>query len=304
MKPRSLLAEPRKREGSMNKSNKSVKRIVCISVCATLGIALVLYELWLKRVLFTGLGEWEKEMTDMLITRLLGGGIFLTFTVYLGYKVLNPFVKPVGKNILFILPALVIAINNLPIIPLCRGLSSVTAPADKILLLLCECMAIGFFEEMAFRSVVMLGIMENKRRVRKDVVFAILISAAIFGLVHALNLIANPSVMIVLQIFYSAAIGAMCSVVLLLTKNVWACVMLHGLFNFMGALIGECGEGRGFFEDAPTQILTAVIALAVIGIYVWLFIKYDVKEADGFYSQNEKNNDTDINIKEDINERN
>lgn len=302
MKKRSLLAEPKKREGSMKKNKRNTKRILCISVFVFLGIALLLYELLLKRVLFTGLGEWEKGMTDMLITRLIGGGIFLTFTVYLGYRVLNPFTRPVGKNILFILPALVIAVNNLPIIPLFRGLSSITSPAGKILLLLCECMAIGFFEEMAFRSVVMLGIMENKRREKKDIVFAILISAAVFGLVHIVNVFINPSVMVVLQIFYSAAIGAMCSVVLLLTRNVWACVMLHGLFNFMGALIGECGEGRGFFEDSPTQILTAVIALAVIGIYVWLFVKYDVSEADGFYVNNNENKNSDI--KEDINERN
>lgn len=288
MKKRSLLAEPKKREGSMKKNKRNTKRILCISVFAVLGIALLLYELLLKRVLFTELAEWEKGMTDMLITRLIGGGIFLTFTVYLGYRVLNPFTRPVGKNILFILPALVIAVNNLPIIPLFRGLSSITSPVGNILLLLCECMAIGFFEEMAFRSVVMLGIMENKRRGKRDIVFAILISAAVFGLVHIVNVFINPSVMVVLQIFYSAAIGAMCSVVLLLTRNVWACVMLHGLFNFMGALIGECGEGRGFFEDIPTQILTAVIALAVIGIYVWLFVKYDVSEVDGFYVENDE----------------
>ncbi len=276
----------------MQKTNKNVKRIVCISVFAVLGIALLLYELLLKKVLFTGLGEWEKGMTDMLITRLLGGGIFLTFTVYLGYRVLDPFKRPVGKNILFILPALVIAVNNLPIIPLCRGLSSITAGYDKILLLLCECMAIGFFEEMAFRSVVMLGIMENRRRGKKDIIFAILISAAVFGLVHIINIFTNPSIMVVLQILYSALIGAMCSVVLLLTRNIWACVMLHGLFNFMGALIGECGVGRGFFEDIPTQILTAVIALAVTGIYVALFVKYDIKNADGFYFNNDKNTNT------------
>ena len=202
----------------MKKNKRNTKRILCISVFAVLGIALLLYELLLKRVLFTELAEWEKGMTDMLITRLIGGGIFLTFTVYLGYRVLNPFTRPVGKNILFILPALVIAVNNLPIIPLFRGLSSITSPVGNILLLLCECMAIGFFEEMAFRSVVMLGIMENKRRGKRDIVFAILISAAVFGLVHIVNVFINPSVMVVLQIFYSAAIGAMCSVVLLLQR--------------------------------------------------------------------------------------
>lgn len=269
----------------MRSKNKSVKKTVCVALFCLFVLALILYELILKHKLFTTLGEWEKGMTDMLITRALGGGIFLVFTVYLGYRVLNPIVKPVEKNILYILPALVIAINNLPIIPLVAGRSEITAGWDRIILLFLECMAIGFFEEMAFRSVIMLGIMEGRRSTRKDILISILLSSAIFGLVHIVNIFISPSVMVVLQILYSALIGGMCAIVLLLTRNIWACVMLHGLFNFFGALIGECGKGRGFFDDIPTQILTALIAIAVIVIYVWLFCRFDISSTDDFYKE-------------------
>ncbi len=267
----------------MRSKNNKTKRAVCITLFGVLALFLVLYELLLKNILFGVLGEWERSMTDMLITRTVGGGIFLVFTVYLGYRVLYPITRPVGKNILYILPALVIAVNNLPIIPLVLGKSEIVAGYDKILLLFLECMAIGFFEEMAFRSVIMLGIMENRRKTKKDILISILLSSAIFGLVHIVNIFISPSLMVVLQILYSALVGAMCAIVLLLTRNIWACVVLHGLFNFFGALIGECGKGRGFFDDPPTQVLTAVIAIAVILVYILLFCKFDISRTDEFY---------------------
>ena len=267
----------------MRSKNNKTKRAVCITLFGVLALFLVLYELLLKSILFGELGEWERSMTDMLITRSVGGGIFLVFTVYLGYRVLYPITRPVGKNILYILPALVIAVNNLPIIPLVLGKSEIVAGYDKILLLFLECMAIGFFEEMAFRSVIMLGIMENRRKTKKDILISILLSSAIFGLVHIVNIFISPSLMVVLQILYSALVGAMCAIVLLLTRNIWACVVLHGLFNFFGALIGECGKGRGFFDDPPTQVLTAVIAIAVILVYILLFCKFDISRTDEFY---------------------
>lgn len=267
----------------MRSKNNKTKRAVSITLFGVLAVFLVLYELLLKNILFGELGEWERSMTDMLITRAVGGGIFLVFTVYLGYRVLYPITRPVRKNILYILPALVIAVNNLPIIPLVSGKSEIVAGYDKILLLFLECMAIGFFEEMAFRSVIMLGIMENRRKTKKDILISILLSSAIFGLVHIVNIFISPSLMVVLQILYSALVGAMCAIVLLLTRNIWACVVLHGLFNFFGALIGECGKGRGFFDDPPTQILTAVIAIAVILVYILLFCKFDISRTDEFY---------------------
>ncbi len=265
--------------------NKSLRRNICIALTCLFVVLLLLYELVLKRIMFSGLPADEKLMADMLISRVLGGAVFLVFTVYLGYRVLCPISFPLMKNFLYILPALVIAVNNLPIIPLIAGQSKITADGGKILLLLLECLAVGFFEEMAFRSVVMLGIMENKRGTKKGILMSILLSAAVFGAVHIINMFISPSVMVILQILYSALIGAMCSIVLLLTRNIWACVALHGLFNFFGALISECGEGRGFFSDVPTQILTAVIAIAVIAIYIWLFVSFDVKETDEIYSR-------------------
>ena len=272
----------------MHLKKKSFGRILSIALFSILLAFLLLYELVLKNKLFGWLGEWEKGMTDMLITRAVGGGIFLIFTAYLGYRVLNPVVRPIGKNLLLIIPAFVIAVNNMPIIPLVLGQSRITADGGKILLLFFECLAVGFFEEMAFRSVVMLSIMENRRKTKKDILISILISSAVFGLVHIINLIESPSVMVVLQILYSALVGAMCAIVLILTRNIWACVSLHGLFNFCGAIVEQCGEGRGFFADPPTQILTAVIAAIVIAIYVYLFVKFDINKLSLFYAGDKK----------------
>jgi membrane protease YdiL (CAAX protease family) len=87
-----------------------------------------------------------------------------------------------------------------------------------------------------------------------------------------------------MQIGYSALIGAMCSVVLLKTANVWLCVAVHGLFNFCGAVVPSCGYGTVW--DTPTVILTAVIAVAVTVYMTVAFLRVDLGILDAVYGEN------------------
>jgi hypothetical protein len=88
---------------------------------------------------------------------------------------------------------------------------------------------------------------------------------------------------VLLQIGYSFLIGAMCSVVLIRTANIWLCVLLHAIFNFTGALVPICGGG--VIWDAPTVIITAVIAVAVTVYMVILFIKTPNDAMDEIYGK-------------------
>ena len=86
-----------------------------------------------------------------------------------------------------------------------------------------------------------------------------------------------------MQIGYSALIGAMCSVVLMKTANLWLCVAIHGLFNFAGAIIPRCGTGE--IWDSFTVILTVIVSLAVLGYMVVLFIKDEMSAVEGVYKK-------------------
>lgn len=261
-----------------------MKRKICITLSAFLAILLAVYEFFLSDRLFTSLDATDKRLVNMTLTRMIGGAIFLIIVLYLGYKILNPAKKPFLRSLLFSLPAFIVVVNNLPIIPLLTGGARVTGTAQQILLLACECLAIGFFEEFAFRGVVLAGIMEKRRGSTRNLFISIVLSSAVFGAIHLLNLFlgASPGA-VFLQIGYSFLIGAMCSVVLIRTANIWLCVLLHAIYDFCGAIVPTYGEGT--IWDAPTVTITAVIAVAVTIFYIIAFVRTDASVVDRVYDE-------------------
>lgn len=224
---------------------------------------LVAYEIF--AALCGDMSSWEYwEYFDVIFTRAVGGAACLVLVMYLGYGVLRPFKSPVLRSFLFCLPAFAVVINNLHIYTLLTGRERVTGEWSHVLLLALECLCVGFFEEMTFRGVIFLGILEKRRSDTRGILISILLSSAIFGGIHAINLIYGSAAAVIQQIGYSFLIGAMCSVVLMRTASIWMCVVLHATFNFCGALVPRLGEG--YMWDTPTVIFTVILAVAV-GIY-------------------------------------
>ena len=212
---------------------------------------------------------------------MLGGVAFLAMLIHLGYKVLNPVRSPFWRSVLISLPAFLIAVNNFPFHAVISGSARVTEGAPMVLLLFVECMMVGFFEEIAFRGVVFLGILKKNPENKLWSFISIALSSVIFGLVHLVNLIeASPSA-VFLQMGYSALIGAMCAVILLKTANIWLCVVIHGLYNFAGAVIPRMGEGRVW--DTFTVVLTVVVSLIVVVYMIVLFLKGKTRTTGEIY---------------------
>ena len=255
-------------------------RNVGIAVYAVCIVLLFVCELYLKNKFSEMFDEKISRLLYMTFTRLIGGIIFITLTLYLGYRVMNP-LRIKAAELIFTLPALVVVINNLPIIPLITGQASVSAPWSRILLLAAECFSIGLFEEMAFRGVVLLGIMEKRRKSTKDLFISIVLSSAVFGLVHLVNLFTSSPGAVLLQIGYSFLIGAMCAVVLIRTANIWLCVLLHAVYDFCGSLVPMFGEG--VIWNAPAVILTVAVSLAAVVYFILALLKTNVKDIDRIY---------------------
>ena len=218
----------------------------------------------------------------MTITRAVGGVVFLTMLAYLGYKVIDPLKKPFWRGALVCLPALAVAINNFPIQPVASGLASITASPLRLVLWAAECFMVAFFEETCFRGVVFLGFLNKRRYTAWGRFLAIVFSSAVFAVVHLINVfLGTPLPAVILQIGYSFLIGAMCSVVLIKTSNIWVCVLLHAIYNFGGAIIDKCGEGKIWNPVSIT--LTAVVAVAVTAYMTVVFFKIKGKEVDRLY---------------------
>lgn len=246
-------------------------------------IALLLCEIvGVERFFGENADEKLIESVEITLTRAIGGIVFLTILVYLGYKVLDPCKKPFWRGILVCLPAFAVAINNFPIQPVASGLARITASPWRIALFAAECFMVAFFEETCFRGVVFLGFLNKRRYTASGRFLAIIFSSAVFAAVHLVNVFFSASLpAVILQIGYSFLIGAMCAVVLMKTSNLWLCVLIHAIYNFGGAIIENCGEGEIWNPVSIT--LTAAVAVAVTAYMTIVFFKIKGREVDRLF---------------------
>ena len=258
------------------------KRTVCLTVALAAIILLLICEIAGFSNLI-GVDGKLADSLDMTVTRALGGVAFIAMLVNLGYRVLDPIKKPFWSSMLYSLPAFMIAINNFPFSQVIKGNATVTDGWGAVALLFLECMCVGFFEESAFRGVVFLGLLRRDPHNRLWAFASIAISSAVFGLVHLINIFESSPVAVLMQIGYSALIGAMCAVILMKTANLWLCVVIHGLFNFAGAVIPRCGVGE--IWDSFTVILTVIVSLAVLAYMIALFVKDEMSAVEEIYKK-------------------
>jgi membrane protease YdiL (CAAX protease family) len=222
-------------------------------------------------------------LVSMTLTRLLGAAVFLALLLHEGYRVIHPFQKPFLRSLLFTLPPFLVVVNNLPILSLAWGDAYLihTAPVYLVWFSL-ECLAIGLFEELAFRGVIFLMLAEKRHTTRKGLFWSLILTSAVFGAVHLVNVLMGAGIGgVILQIGYSFLIGAMCSVVLLKTRNIWLCVLLHGIYDFCGRLLPALGGGTWW--DIPTVVFTAVLAVATAAYLVWQFFTLDLKRVGDIF---------------------
>ena len=261
---------------------RDVRRIVAI-VLTLIGMAALLFFEIGKPVLSED--ATLQSLYTMTATRGIGGIVFLAILVYLGYRVMNPLQKPFGKALLFCLPAALVVVNNMPILSMIWGDAYLVHTEWYYMAwFVAECIAIGLFEETAFRGVALLLLAEKRRSSTKGLFVSILLSSAVFGVVHLTNLLAGASPgAVFLQIGYSFLIGAMCSVVLFKTANLWLCVLLHAIYDFSGNLMPTLGTGSWW--DTPTVVFTAVLAVFTIVYMVVAFVRMKPSEVERIYEK-------------------
>ena len=224
-------------------------------------------------------------LVSMTITRLIGAAVFLVLLLYEGYRVVDPLQKPFLKSLLFTLPPFLVVVNNLPILSMMWGDAYLVYNTPVyILWFAAECLAIGLFEELAFRGVIFLMFAEKRYTTRRGLFWSLVLSSAVFGGVHLINLLAGGGIGdVLLQIGYSFLIGAMCSVVLLKTRNIWLCVALHAVYDFCGTLMPTLGAG--VWWDTPTVIFTALLAVATAAYLIRQFFKLDLCEVGRIFKE-------------------
>lgn len=236
---------------------------------------LVVIEIWYRMQ-----ASPSELITDLYSTlsRFVGGSVALLFMIEFSFvAILDPTGNRSLKGLLLCLPALAVALNNFPWISFGAGDCSFEASVGEMLFFALICFCVGFFEELAFRGCAFMFFLRNRTDSKLRVFMAILFSSLIFGAVHLLNIFTSSPAAVILQIGYSSLIGGLCCLVLLETKNIWLCVLIHSLYNFAGGVVPRFGEGN--IWTAHEVALTAIVGVAVAIFAVVRFIKMPLSSA-------------------------
>ena len=228
-----------------------------------------------------------------LIARLFGGSnvavylsgavlkaLFCVYPIYkiraLGFREEFKIKRGFLKGLLLSLPALIVSLNNLPILPLITDDLVLNIYKAEIFPYILFCLAIGFSEELIFRGLLLPLFVGVFGRGKIGVLKAVTFSSALFALMHLLNLFGGAPLAVLTQVGYSFLIGLAFSLSALFTKNIFVPILLHSLFDFGGFLYDAFGEG--VLWTRGNIILTAVVGAVSAVILTVEFIKTDFGE--------------------------
>lgn len=269
-----------------------INRKHCIVATAVGGVLLVAFEavkqIWGLGVIGVPDNDIIKEAVEVIFTRGIASIVFFIMLLYMGYRVVLPRSQTFLSQISVAIPAFIIAVNNFPLLPVLFDGQTLNYTSTEVVLIILECLCIGLFEEMTFRGVVFLGFLEKRRNSKLRIFISIMLSSAVFGLVHLFNLFGGGAGAVFQQIGYSFLIGAMCSVILIRTHNIWLCVLVHALYDVGGMLDVNARW------TVPSVILTASVAVAVAVIYIIMFLKTDPGVTETIFIEEKKELPKDI----------
>jgi membrane protease YdiL (CAAX protease family) len=224
------------------------------------------------------------KIIGVMLTRIIGGVFALLIAVEYKFDIFSFKGRDFFRAVAAVLPFIIVTVNNLPFYALISGAAHVTDNFGYAAAFFISCMAVGFFEEMFFRGVILLLILKKFGGDRLKIFYGIIISSAVFGLSHIFNIAAGAGVgETLLQVGYTFLTGCMWSLVLIVTRNIWVCAAMHGLYNFFGQLVPVLGYGR--LWDIPTIIITAVISAAAAAYFLLMIKKLNPRDAEKIYPQ-------------------
>ena len=143
----------------------------------------------------------------------------------------------------------------------------------RIVLLGIVCLLTGIFEEVIFRGLfqnMMCHLLKKKNRI-----YPVAASSLVFALLHLLNLTENPQFLLgtLTQVGYTFCLGMLLGTAYLISDSLWAVILLHGGFNFLGQFVSvfQTGGQQPVQGDIPLSAM--VIQIAVMLPCIWIALK-------------------------------
>ena len=162
------------------------------------------------------------------------------------------------RHLIWCIPCFMVALANFPYTALAFGKASIDR-TDLIWLFIIKCLSIALLEEMFFRAIMVPLFLERFKENKYCLLITVIGTSVLFALIHLLNIFLGAGVgYTMLQVGYTFLIGCMLAVILIYTKNIWLCIIVHFVFDIGGAIIKDLGSGGYKAQDLTFWILTAV----------------------------------------------
>ncbi|MDO5747686.1 MAG: type II CAAX endopeptidase family protein [Actinomycetaceae bacterium] len=160
-------------------------------------------------------------------------------------------------------PMLVISILLLTLSVMLSGDIKLSLPSVTTLVLyILFCLGTGIFEELWCRAGV-----QNLCSMALSPVKAVLVASVFFGLIHLVNLIDSPHMVIgtITQILYAFGIGVYLGYLYMKTGNIYAAGIWHAIFDFFGlAMIVLAPPADPSLPAQDLPLFVAVLQLIII----------------------------------------
>ena len=203
--------------------------------------------------------------------RILLAVAFTCLAVIAGYA--DGFVPRLRGGAVAAIAALAVAIANFPFFTLASGELTFTANAGTTALYLLNCLAIGLFEETAFRGLLLPFVRGRMSGGKLADIGAILLSSAVFALFHLLNLLSGASVGGTLtQVGYTFLTGCMFGTVTLLSRSIIPGIVIHTLYDIGGTMTAY-GVAVGSHWNTPAAIVMAVVSVLAAAVLIASVLK-------------------------------
>lgn len=191
---------------------------------------------------------------------------------------------------IFILPCIIIAVNNFPFFAYFSGkMQLYTNELLDFVLFGLHCISVGLFEEVVFRGVIFYFLASYFSKDKKGLIKTVVFSSILFGVSHLLNIFAGANVgATLLQVGYTVLTGGLFAFAFIQTKNILIPAFIHATYNFCGLLFeipARGGLGTGVVFDVGTICTMATVCVVVGVIIMYYLVKYPENERKTLYNR-------------------
>lgn len=234
---------------------------------------------------------YNKYGTELLLEIIYAALVLIVMLLFKNSYVFTDKKQKFFKSITYGFPMLIIAG-----ISLIGSLSSLDGfNLGNFINLLLLTIFIGIAEEFLCRGWLQNEFIERYGDTKKHIILSILFSSLIFGLIHLSNIIAGQDVFTtIIQVIQATSAGLLLGSVYYKTKNIWAVIFLHSIYDF-SLMLGDMNLIKDCTFNTPTTGIIvyntfSTLVLSAINIVgaLLVFKRTNLKDKTKVIDKNDK----------------